>query len=239
MSHTAPSRVEGDARRTLSRADYEHFQPIVRRIAMRAARRAPRHVAVSDLVGCGWLGLMEALHRAHDAMSPEEFDAYASYRIRGAMLDYLRGLDTSVRRVRHASRHLTRTIKELTQSRNRPPTEREIADALNLDADGYHDLLARIAEAGMARLELMDFDQEDFESDDEPVDDEASRRELVEAMVAAIDDLPPRLQQVLALYYQEECTLREVGAVLGVGESMVSRLHTEAIHRLRAAIGRE
>lgn len=239
MSHPAATHVEGEARGRLDRADYERFQPIVRRIAMRAARSAPRHVAVADLVSCGWLGLMEARQRAHAGMTPDELDAYASYRIRGAMLDYLRGLDSSVRRVRHASRRLTRAIKDLTSQKGRAPTDREIADALGLDAEGYHDLLARIAEAGMARLELMDFDQEEVDSDATPIDDEASRKELLTAMVDAIDELPPRLQQVLALYYQEECSLREVGAVLGVGESMASRLHTEAIHRLRAAIGRE
>ncbi len=239
MTPAAPSEVEGDVRRKLDRADYERFLPIVRRIAMRAARRAPRHVAVADLVSCGWIGLMESMQRAHAGMSREEFEAYASYRIRGAMLDYVRSLDSSIRRVRRASRRLTRAIKELTLARGRAPTDREIAEALDLDEDGYQDLLAHIAEAGMARLELMDFDQDGLESEAEPIDDEASRKEILAAMVDAIERLPPRLQQVLALYYQEGCTLREVGAVLGVSESMASRLQTEAIHRLRAAIGRE
>jgi RNA polymerase sigma factor for flagellar operon FliA len=239
VSATAPDQVEGDARKKLDRADYERFQPIVRRIAMRAARSAPRHVAVADLVSCGWVGLMEALHRAHAGMPAEEFEAYASYRIRGAMLDYVRSLDSSVRRVRRASRRLTRAIKELTQAHGRPPTDQEIAESLGLDEGGYRDLLARIAEAGMARLELMDFDQDEVESGGDPIDDEAGRKELLVAMVDAIEGLPPRLQQVLALYYQEGCTLREVGAVLGISESMASRLQTEAIHRLRAAIGRE
>lgn len=239
MTPAAPNQVEGDARRRLDRADYERFQPIVRRIAMRAARRAPRHVAVADLVSCGWIGLMESLQRANAGMPPEELEAYASYRIRGAMLDYVRSLDSSVRRVRRSSRRLTRAIKELTQALGRAPTDGEIAESLGLDDGGYHDLLARIAEAGMARLELMDFDQDEVESGADPIDDEASRKELMVAMVDAIEGLPPRLQQVLALYYQEGCTLREVGAVLGVSESMASRLQTEAIHRLRAAIGRE
>ncbi len=239
MTNPESHQVEGEARRTLSRAEYERFLPMVRRIAMRAARRAPRHVQVADLVSCGWLGLMEATQRAHTKMSPEEFEAYASYRIRGAMLDYLRSLDSSVRSVRHASRHLTRAIKKLTQSHGRPPSEGEIAESLGLDEENYQALLVRIAEAGMARLELMDFDQDEIESQEPSADEEIARRELLSAMVAAIEDLPERFQLVLALYYQEGCTLREVGAVLGVGESMASRLHTEAIHRLRAAIGRE
>jgi RNA polymerase sigma factor for flagellar operon FliA len=91
----------------------------------------------------------------------------------------------------------------------------------------------------MSRLELMDFDQSEIESHSQPVDDEVSRREVASLLSQAITTLPPRLQQVLALYYQKECTLKEIGAVLGVTESRVSQLHTEAVHRLRASMGRE
>lgn len=239
MSLSALSKAEGDARRTLDRTDYERFLPVVRRIAMRAARKIPRHIAVADLVGCGWLGLMEAFHRAGPGMGPEEFEAYASYRIRGAMLDYLRGLDTTTKHMRRASRELTRTIKTLTRRLGRPPSDHEIATALGMDAEGYQSHLARLAEAGMTRLEMLDFDHDVADHDADPADEELARRELTVALGDAIEALPARLQQVLALYYQEECTMREIGAVLGVGESMASRLHTEAVHRLRAAIGRE
>ena len=110
MNVPALGVVEGDARRSLDKQQYERFLPIVRRIAMRAARRVPRHIAVADLVSCGWLGLMEAYHRAGPDMVAEEFEAYASYRIRGAMLDYLRSLDTTSKHMRRASRDLARTI---------------------------------------------------------------------------------------------------------------------------------
>ena len=239
MSVSALSQAEGDARKTLDRTDYERFLPVVRRIAMRAARRIPRHIAVADLVGCGWLGLMEAFHRAGPGMCAEEFEAYASYRIRGAMLDYLRGLDTTTKHMRRASRELTRTIKTLTRRLGRAPSDGEIAMALGLDDLAYQTHLARLAEAGMTRLEMLDFDHDEVDAGVDPADEELARRELTAALGDANEELPPRLQQVLALYYQEECTLREIGAVLGVGESMVSRLHTEAVHRLRAAIGRE
>lgn len=239
MSLSALSKAEGDARRTLDRTDYERFLPVVRRIAMRAARKIPRHIAVADLVGCGWLGLMEAFHRAGPGMGTEEFEAYASYRIRGAMLDYLRGLDTTTKHMRRASRELTRTIKTLTRRLGRPPSDHEIALALGMDEDAYQSHLARLAEAGMTRLEMLDFDHEAADLESDPADEELARRQLAVALEDAIESLPPRLQQVLALYYQEECTMREIGAVLGVGESMASRLHTEAVHRLRAAIGRE
>ncbi len=239
MNVPALTHVEGQARNTLDRADYERFLPIVRRIAMGAARRMPRHIAVADLVSSGWLGLMEAYHRAAPGMVGEEFEAYASYRIRGAMLDYLRGLDTTSKHMRRASRELAHTIGELARTLHRPPSEREIADALGLDDAGYQEHLQHLAEAGMTRLELLDFDHDEIAAGEEGAEEELSRRQLGVALADAIDALPPRLQQVLALYYQEECTLKEIGAVLGLGESMVSRLHTEAVHRLRAAIGRE
>lgn len=239
MNVPALSHIEGHARNTLDRADYERFLPIVRRIAMSAARRMPRHIAVADLVSSGWLGLMEAYHRAAPGVVGEEFEAYASYRIRGAMLDYLRGLDTTSKHMRRASRELAHAIAELTKTLRRPPTEQEIADSLGLDDNGYQEHLQHLAEAGMTRLELLDFDHDEVATSDDSADEELSRRQLSVALTDAIEELPPRLQQVLALYYQEECTLKEIGVVLGLSESMISRLHTEAVHRLRAAIGRE
>ena len=103
----------------------------------------------------------------------------------------------------------------------------------------YRELLEKISAAGMARLELLDLDEVELEHHGEAVDDTVAKRRLADAVVVAMESLPPKLVQVLALYYQEGCTLRQIGAVLGVGESRVSQLHSEAIHRLRAAVGRE
>jgi RNA polymerase sigma factor for flagellar operon FliA len=148
-------------------------------------------------------------------------------------------MDTVSRHTRRASRDLTRAIKDLTRRLGRPPEETEIAQALGLDPAAYQAMLLRITEAGMTRLELLDFDQVESDAGGRTVDDEVSQRELAGAVADAVEDLPARLQQVLALYYQEECSLREIGAILGVSESRVSQLHTEAVHRLRAAIGGE
>lgn len=240
MSLAALSTSTSTSQRSnaFARAESARYDALVRRIAMRLARRVPRSIAVDDLVSCGWLGLMEAIKRAAPAMPDEEFEAYASYRIRGAMLDYLRSLDSATREMRRSSRTLARTIKDLQRELGRAPSEDEIAAALGLDARGYRALLERVAAAGMSRVELMDLDQSDFESGDAPVDDEAARRESAALLAGAIASLSPRLQQVLALYYQRDCTLKEIGAVLGVTESRVSQLHTEAVHRLRASLGR-
>ncbi len=226
--------------KSLTRADYERFLPLVRRIAMRLARRIPSHISVNDLVSCGWLGLVEAFSRADSNMPVEEFEAYASHRVKGAMLDYLRGLDPATRQIRNASRRVTRAIAQLTKQLNRSPEEAEIAKAMNLALEDYRDMLLMIAGAGMARLEILDLDQLDAMGDPgEAPDEEAGKRLLAQQLEEAIRLLPERLQQVLALYYQEDCTLREIGAILSVTESRVSQLHTEAMHRLRASIWRE
>jgi RNA polymerase sigma factor for flagellar operon FliA len=237
MSATA-LRAEERAHRTLDRDAYERFLPMVRRTAMRFARKVPSHISVSDLVGYGWVGLMEAFQRADPNMPPSEFEAYASYRIRGAMLDYLRSLDPATRELRRASRKVTDAIRTLTGEKGRAPEEEEIAGALALTVENYRDLLQRISAGGMARLELIDLDNLEVEAANEDVDDGLGKKQLGAAVAEAITALPPKLQQILALYYQEECTLREIGAVLGVSESRVSQLHSDAMHRLRAMVGR-
>jgi len=205
---------------------------------MRTARRVPRHILVSDLVSEGWLGLVEAFGRAAD-MPQEEFVAYATFRIRGAMLDHLRSLDTVSRSARAKSREVARAITELTAKLERAPDEAEIAHRLALSVLAYQGLLDTLAKAGMARLDLVDVAGSDLESHSERPDETILREDLQRSVVRAIDTLPERQQHVLALYYQEECTLREIGLLLQVTESRVSQLHTEAIHRIRAAVGKE
>lgn len=230
-------QTEAAAARTLSRADYDRFLPLVRRTAMRLARRVPAEVTVADLVSYGWVGLIEAYRRAQPDMPENEFEAYALYRVKGAMLDYLRGLDPASRSTRKISRAIARAIAELSQKLGRAPEEEEICAELKMTEEQYRQSLTDVAAAGMARLEMVQLDNLEVESDHDDSPD--GRRLIASALVQAINTLPPRLQQVVALYYQEDCTLREIGQVLGVTESRVSQLHTEAIHRLRAAIGRE
>ena len=234
----AVHRAEERASKKLDREAYERFLPMVRRTAMRFARKVPSHITVSDLVGYGWVGLMEAYQRADPNMPPGEFEAYASYRVRGAILDYLRSLDPATRELRRSSRKVADAIRNLTAAKRRAPEEEEIAEALTLSVDDYRTLLQRISTGGMARLELLDLDNLEVEGANEDVDDSVGRKQLGAAVAEAITDLPPKLQQILALYYQEECTLREIGAVLGVSESRVCQLHSDAMHRLRAMVGR-
>ena len=169
-------------------------------------------------------------------MSEEAFIAYASHRVRGAMLDHLRTLDPMARRVRAHSREIATAVADLAQSLGHAPEESDVAKKLDLTIDEYRARLQRIGEAGMARLELLDLD--DLESVDESTDVLVDRKILIENVAAAIDQLPERLRQVVALYHQENCTLAQIGKILGVTEARVCQLHSDAMHRLRAAIGR-
>jgi RNA polymerase sigma factor for flagellar operon FliA len=220
----------------LSREDHERFLPIVRRIAMRLARRVPREVTVQDLVSYGWIGLLEAHQRA-SGMHDGEFEAYASYRIRGAMLDYLRTLDPMARTTRAVSRRIARVIAERAHALGRMPEEDEIAGALGIDVDEYRAQLQRVSEAGMARLDIADVDE--LEHHTASTEELADKVMLKEVVARAIGQLSPRLQQVLALYYQQGCTLRQIGQVLGVTEARACQLHAEAMHKLRALVGKD
>ena len=230
---------EVKARRKLTRSEYERYLPLVRRTAMKLARKLPTTITVADLVSYGWVGLLEAFERARPDMDAQEFEAYALYRIRGAALDHLRSLDPASRGARAQSRAIARSIQTLTKRLTRPPEEEEIAAELSMTVDAYRAALDEVGKAGMARLEMLDLDEVQVEGATESPDDGAGKKELANAVTQAIEELPVRLQQVLALYYSEGHTLREVGIVLDVTESRACQLHTEAIHRLRAAVGRD
>jgi RNA polymerase sigma factor for flagellar operon FliA len=214
---------------------YERYTPLVRRIAMKTIRSLPSSVTLDDLLSAGWIGLAEALRRRTASMDEEQFEAYASHRVQGAILDYLRSLDPLSRKLRGASRRITEVTADLTRRLGRAPEEEEIAADLGLPLDEYHQLLTKIADAGLARLELTDSIQ-DHGALSSP-EHLTSQRELVEQVAEAIDALPERLRTVLGLHYQEDCSFREIGEILGVTESRACQLHTEAVHRIRARMG--
>jgi RNA polymerase sigma factor for flagellar operon FliA len=214
---------------------YQRYLPLVRRITMRLVRKLPPEVTLDDLLGAGWLGLVEALRRRTDVMDEEQFEAYASHRIRGAILDYLRSLDPMSRKLRGASRQISTAIKSLSSSLGRPPEEEEIAGELGLALETYRQLLGDVAQADMARIELTDLVAPSTAPDAGP-DHIVTRAQLVQRIAEAIDDLPERLKLVVGLYYQEELNLKEIGLVLEVTESRVCQLHSEAVHRIRAAV---
>ncbi len=213
---------------------YERYTPLVRRIAMKTVRSLPASVTLDDLLSAGWIGLAEALQRRTPTMDEEQFEAYASHRVQGAILDYLRSLDPLTRKLRGASRRISEATGDLTARLGRAPDEDEIAGELGLPLDDYHQMLMQIAEAGLARLELTE--DSGWLAEQSSPETLATEHELTDQVAAAIDELPERLRTVLGLYYQEECSFREIGAVLGVTESRACQLHTEAVHRIRGRL---
>jgi RNA polymerase sigma factor for flagellar operon FliA len=230
----AQSETTPRAEKPLGNEIHQRYLPLVRRIAMRTVRSLPSTLTLDDILSAGWVGLIEAHKRRTPDQTEEQFEAYASYRVRGAILDYLRSLDPLSRKLRGASRRISEAIRDLTNKLGRTPNEGETAAELGLTIEAYQELLGDVSEAGFARLSLS--------VEDEPVADapspeaETARRELVDHVSSAIEGLPERLQLVLALHYQEGCSFREIGEVLSVTESRVSQLHSLATHMIRARL---
>lgn len=225
--------------RKLTREEYDRYAPLVQRTAATLAHKLPSTISLADLVSYGWVGLLEAFERASPGMNAEEFEAYALYRVRGAALDHVRRLDPTTRTTRVLSRNVSKSIASLTKKLSRPPEETEIAADLSMSVESFRAALDQIGRAGMARLEMLNVDDVDLDAQAEAPDEGAGKRELTQLVTAAIEELPLRLKQVLALYYAEERTLREIGIIFDVTESRACQLHAEAIHRLRAAIGKD
>jgi RNA polymerase sigma factor for flagellar operon FliA len=233
-----PPRVEiPEDRLELMRADrvlFARYSPVVRRIALRTVRSLPRTLTVDDIISAGWVGMAEAMRRRPEGMPEEQFEAYASYRIRGAILDYLRALDPLSRKLRNAARRIAAATRALTQRLGRAPTDDEIARELGVSLDDYHQTLSDIQDAGFDRVDGVGPVEPQATS---PSPEQlASKSELVCNVADAVEGLPERLQIVLGLHYQQECSLREIGEILGVTESRVCQLHSEALQRLRARL---
>jgi len=217
--------------------------PQVRSIARRIHEKLPRHVPLEDLVHAGVLGLMDALQK-FDSSKHVQFSSYAKFRIRGAILDSLRELDWSPRDLRRKARMLEETSLQLSARLGRTPGEAEMAKELGLELSAFQHLLGEIKglEIGSFRIESSrDGREEDLCEylPDDPEDTPYHRcleGEVKQLLARVIGELPEKERQVLALYYFEELTMKEVGAALGVGESRVSQIHSLAIVRLRARL---
>ena len=215
--------------------------PQVRYIARRIHDRLPSHIPFDDLVQAGILGLMEALHK-YDPGKNVELKTYAKHRIQGAIIDSLRDLDWSPRPLRKKARQLEQAHQRLRAQFGRAATEPELALELGLELRELQRLLGdlRGLDLGSLQDEFTESGQE-RESlaapspgpDQEPYT-KCLQSELREILSRAVGELQPRERQVLSLYYFEELTMKEVGAVLGVGEARVSQIHSAALVRLRA-----
>ncbi len=215
--------------------------PLVKRLAHQMKAKLPPSVEVDDLVQAGMIGLLDALQR-YEENHGAQFETYAVLRIRGAMLDELRSSDWMPRSTRQNMRKVEAAMNALQQQLGRPPSESEVAKSLKLSLADYQDMLGD--SGGHQLLYYEDFHGDGDEGSDSfldryAVDDEDPLRALLDtdfrqAVIDAIDALPPREKMLMGLYYEEELNLKEIGAVMGVSESRVSQLHTQAVARMRA-----
>ena len=217
--------------------------PQVKFIARRIHERLPQHVPLDDLVHAGIVGLIDAMHK-YDANKNVRFASYAKFRIRGAILDSLREMDWSPRDLRRKARKIEQTIQQLQGQLGHAPSEPELAQEMGLSLEEFQHLLDEIRglDLGSLQVESLEDGRETNLAEMIPGPTELDplniflERERRQLLAKAIAQLPPREQQVLALYYQEELTMKETGEVLGVGESRVSQIHSLAVARLRAIL---
>ena len=228
------------------KADKNHLLtahiPLVKRLAHHMKAKLPPSVEVDDLVQAGMIGLLDAINRYEDSHGAQ-FETYAVLRIRGAMLDELRSSDWLPRSMRQNMRKIEVAMSTLQQRLGRPPTESEVAQLLKMSLGEYQDMLG---DGGGHQLlyyeDFKDADGNDSFLDRHCVDEESDPlRALLDtdfrqAVIDAIDALPAREKMLMGLYYEEDLNLKEIGAVMGVSESRVSQLHTQAVVRLRATL---
>lgn len=214
------------------------YLPVVRRQALALQVRLPASVDLDDLIQAGMVGLLDALGR-FDSTQGASFTTYASQRIRGSMIDELRSRDWAPRSVRRNAREIEETIRRLDQQFGRPAEEREIAGALSLSLEEYRQRLADSNGGNLLGYEdIVAEGNEPHAGAGAPLSpfDALVSGDQRQRLVAAIEQLPEREKLLLGLYYQEELNLKEIGAVLGVSESRVCQLHSQAVARLRVKL---
>lgn len=214
---------------------YSHLVEVV---AYRFLVDLPSSVERDDLVSEGKIGLIEAINR-FDPEKNVKFETFATWRIRGAILDYLRKLDWSPRSLRKRAREIAEVTNRLDKKLNRPAESKEIAAELGLSVGEYHDSLSKISALAIAGF--SDLEQRTSESiEDERITPEQSAIEehFIANLASAIKLLPEREKFVLELYYNRELSLKEIGAILNLSESRICQIHSAAVIRLRGMIGR-
>jgi len=217
----------------------EHL-PQVRLIARRIHERLPESVNLDDLVSTGTLGLIAAIDR-FDASHNVKLKTYAEYKIRGAILDSLRGLDWAPRQQRKRTKQIERAISAAEQRLHRCPSEEEIAAELGLPIEEYHEWLVDIRGVNLGSLEASSPEDEGrnllkyVSGDEEEWPSRIlERTELQRLLAEAIEKMPRTERIVISLYYHEELTLREISKVVNLHESRISQLKSQAILRLRS-----
>jgi RNA polymerase sigma factor for flagellar operon FliA len=222
------------------------YSPLVKYVSGRMASGLPAHVEEADLISYGLVGLISAIER-FDLDREIKFETYAITRIKGAIIDELRSLDWVPRSVRARARDIERANAKLEHRLQRAPTDEEMSVELEMSVDEFQEALLQISNSSVAALDelwtvsdasgdqvsLLDTLQDPGAPDPAQIMDAT---EMKDRVADAISRLPEREKLVVALYYYENLTLREIGEVLGVTESRISQLHTKAVLRLRSRL---
>jgi RNA polymerase sigma factor FliA len=219
-------RSDGGA---LSREAYERYLPLVRRVALRTAQGTlPTEVGYDEVLRAGFQGLVSALNKNASAPEPE-FEAYAAYRIRLSVLEFLKLRDPHARQMRESSLRISSAIHTLWSRTGRTPSEKEVADSMGLGLDTYRELLTQIFESGWVRLELTT-------ENDAQVGAFRGRDDMLDKIGRVIGNLPEQYQVVLGLYYQEQCSHPEIAEILGLETVRACQLHAQAVHLVRGQL---
>jgi RNA polymerase sigma factor FliA len=233
--YTATGRLDANAM-------LKQYSPLVRRLAHQMIAKLPANVEIDDLIQVGMIGLHDAFSR-FDTEQGVQFETFATQRIRGAMLDELRGSDWMSRGNRRQQREIEAAVHKLEQQFGRAPQESEIAKEMGVSLSEYQDTLTKVRGTQLVYLEDMSGDEGGDEFLDRHVANEDANplsqlqdHRMRQALVDAIKKLPEREQYVMSMYYEHDMNLKEIAAVLGVTESRVCQLHSQSIARLRVKL---
>lgn len=215
------------------------FAPLVRRIAHYMMAKLPASVQLDDIIQAGMIGLLDAVNRYQGSLGAQ-FESYAAQRIRGAILDELRQADWLPRSVRKNMRRIEAAVNALEQRLGRAPTEPELAQELGMPLAEYQEMLQDARGCQLIYFDDLKGPDSDHFLESYRTDNNSNPLDMLvdenlrELLVKAIEELPPREKMVMGMHYEQELNLREIGEVLGVSESRVCQLHSQAVARLRA-----
>ncbi|MFT7388306.1 MAG: RNA polymerase sigma factor for flagellar operon FliA [Candidatus Endobugula sp.] len=218
----------------------EDYAGLVKRIAQYMVAKMPASVQVDDLIQSGMIGLLEAAKK-YDGSRGASFETYAGIRIRGAIVDEIRKGDWVPRSVHRNSRRISETIRQLEAKFGRDPKDSEVAQAMGVEIEDYYAMSSDALSGRLFSIEDSFEGDEAIISEDKPspfIDPDASvqQQALRASLAQAIENLPEREKLVLSLYYDQELNLKEIGHILGVSESRISQIHSQAALRLRAKL---
>ena len=223
----------------------KQYSPMIKYVANRIAMRLPPHIEVDDLISVGVLGLMDAISK-YDSSRGAKFKTYAEFRVRGAILDELRSMDWVPRSIRQKASQVDKVVQGLQVKLRRTPEDDEVAKEMGLSLEQFHDTLNETKSIPIFSLEDLGIAKESGEQQSlldclagkADADPQTQIRliELKEIIAKAIDTLPEKERLMVSLYYYEELTMKEIGAVLEITESRVSQIHSKAVYRLRTKL---